>query len=250
MKLTREEAVEMLKNRKVHVKDAQESEVVQRKLFECGFRWRDGTKKVILTKMSYLCIEQDMHFAYYTGSLRYDIAKQTEISVEEIKAIEIVDKPEEQQKLNLCEILKDCPKGMRFYCSLYGYVTLEEVNSDDKYPIRFKVKSNFVDRVTQKGFLYEGYEEGECVFFPSKEQRDWSKWVCPKPDLPVDTPMMVSSDKKDWWLRYYAGDKKCWKSACKSKDIGIRIQWNHIIPFDKFNPNDIEESLKYDICKK
>lgn len=71
-----------------------------------------------------------------------------------------------------------------------------------------------------------------------------------KEDLPIDYPVMVNDRldiDSDWKLRYYAGDG--WTCECNAKksDNTALIRWNYIIPFDKFNPNDIEESLKHNI---
>lgn len=156
-----------------------------------------------------------------------------------------------QQELDLCEILKDCPKGTEFYSSLFGKVKFIGVNKKDRYfPIKVMAQNKEEYGFTKKGYYFPDYNCAECVIFPSKDQRDWSKWVCPKPDLPIDTPVMVNDgDKINWILRCYAGGKHTYKYGLKKKDSSIRIPWKHIIPFDKFNPNDIEESLKYDICR-
>lgn len=70
-------------------------------------------------------------------------------------------------------------------------------------------------------------------------------------DLPIDTPCMVGNgSKKLWSLRYYAYDGKVFMNGLKSKDKGNLMKYDYTIPFDKFNPNDIEESLKYNIVKK
>lgn len=71
-------------------------------------------------------------------------------------------------------------------------------------------------------------------------------------DLPINYPVMVNDRldiDSDWKLRYYAGDG--WTCECNAKksDNTALIRWNYIIPFDKFNPNDIEESLKHNIVK-
>lgn len=69
-------------------------------------------------------------------------------------------------------------------------------------------------------------------------------------DLTVDTPCMVSHyGDINFMLRYYAGNKECYDSGNKSKSFHHLESWNYIIPFDRFNPNNIEESLKYNIVK-
>lgn len=68
-------------------------------------------------------------------------------------------------------------------------------------------------------------------------------------DLPIDTPCMVSDDGKTWHLQFYAGLRSCFCDGKKSSNYDSQITYNIIIPFDKFDPNDIEESLKYNIVK-
>lgn len=68
-------------------------------------------------------------------------------------------------------------------------------------------------------------------------------------DLPINTPCMVTyNTSRGWILRYYAGNKKCFNEDGTYKYN--KSSWRYIIPFDKFNPNNIEESLKYNIVKK
>lgn len=71
-------------------------------------------------------------------------------------------------------------------------------------------------------------------------------------DLPIDTPCMCSNSLEEenaWFVRYYAGNKQTWWELGKSNNEHRRVDWSCIIPFDKFNPNNIEESLKYNIVK-
>ena len=39
------------------------------------------------------------------------------------------------ENINLCEILKDCPKDTEFYTSIWGKVKFEGINDDKIYPI-------------------------------------------------------------------------------------------------------------------
>ena len=76
------------------------------------------------------------------------------------------------------ELLKDCPKGTKLYSTTYGYVELIRVNQNDDviYPIEIRLSDDSINSVTTDGRLCE-YYDGECVLFPSKEQRDWSKFM-------------------------------------------------------------------------
>ena len=81
------------------------------------------------------------------------------------------------ENLNLVEILKNCPEGTKLYSTTYGDVELIRVNQNDDvyYPIEIKLSDDSINSVTTDGRLCE-YYNGECVLFPSKEQRDWSKF--------------------------------------------------------------------------
>lgn len=72
-----------------------------------------------------------------------------------------------------------------------------------------------------------------------------------KEDLAVDTPCMVRMGQSNdaWYLRYYAGNKKCFVNGKRFNETPGMDSWDFIIPWGKFNPNDIEESLKYNIVK-
>ena len=89
------------------------------------------------------------------------------------------------ENLNLVEILKDCPKGTKLYCTIYGEVELYEVDYGLEYPINVKNKEQGVVWLSSDGRLNRKLD-GECILFPSKEQRDWSKFN-PKKDGLVST---------------------------------------------------------------
>lgn len=85
------------------------------------------------------------------------------------------------ENLNLVEILKDCPKGTKLYSPVYEYVELVSVSLVEcaKYPIEIKDRYGASDGITKDGRIYEEFQ-GECMLFPSKEQRDWSKFSIKK----------------------------------------------------------------------
>lgn len=93
------------------------------------------------------------------------------------------------ENLNLVEILKDCPKGTKLYSLIFGYVELEKISNDenDKYPIFIRLTDNTIDCVVKDG-RYIGNYDGECVLFPSKEQRDWSRFKHKKTKQPRFDP--------------------------------------------------------------
>ena len=92
------------------------------------------------------------------------------------------------ENLNLVEILKDCKKGTKLYSTLYGDVELLSVqqNDDVDYPIEIKLINNSKDYLTKDGKFLAEYN-GECMLFPSREQRDWSKFKVKKPKFDPKT---------------------------------------------------------------
>lgn len=82
------------------------------------------------------------------------------------------------EKLNLVELLKDCPKGTKFYSTIYGDVYFECIDLSYHYPVILKTPDGGIADVTSGGLYYSEFN-GECTLFPSREQRDWSKWHLP-----------------------------------------------------------------------
>ena len=87
------------------------------------------------------------------------------------------------ENLNLVEILKYCPKGTKLYTPISGEVYLNRVycNNDD-YPIGVScdISGNGIELSFAKdGRYYTECDDGECILFPSRDQRDWSKFTAP-----------------------------------------------------------------------
>lgn len=78
--------------------------------------------------------------------------------------------------MNIAEILKDCPSGIRLYSPIYGELSLESVCSHNSiYPILCRVlKSGNAVSYTEDG--KSNTTDAEPTLFPSKEQRDWSEF--------------------------------------------------------------------------
>lgn len=83
---------------------------------------------------------------------------------------------EKNNNINIAEILKDCPKGMKLYSPIYGKVELFKVNSNSVYSIMTATSIDRAGTFTSDGRLYEKYSSTECLLFPSSEIRDWRKF--------------------------------------------------------------------------
>ena len=82
------------------------------------------------------------------------------------------------ENIDLTKILKDCPKGTKLYSSTFGGVEFQYIIQGALYPIVIKLKNGVVEKLTSNGALFSNYD-GECILFPSKGQRDWSKFTAP-----------------------------------------------------------------------
>ena len=82
------------------------------------------------------------------------------------------------ENLDLVKILNDCSVGTRLYSVIHGEVTLNHVSSEDvNYPI-IAIWREGTASFTRDG-RYSIKIDGECILFPSKDQRDWSKFKIP-----------------------------------------------------------------------
>ena len=82
---------------------------------------------------------------------------------------------EKKNNINIAEILKDCPKGTKLYSTVFGEVTFDSIDIDEKYPIVVYKLDGMKTSFTEEGH-YTGYPKAECLLFPSSEMRDWTKF--------------------------------------------------------------------------
>ena len=135
----------------------------------------------------------------------------------------------EKVKLNIA--IKEF-EGRMFYCTLYGEVSLVSVEDDGTLVF------NHI-----KGFAFEtdcygvnkDYPDGECVVFPSKEERDWAKFL--KLNLPEFSYVMVGDDVNDLCVRQYKGDGCCYTGGINAAMETQTLRWDYVIPFEQYNPN-------------
>ena len=140
------------------------------------------------------------------------------------------------ENLNLVEILKNCPKGTKLYSIIYGDVEFIRVNqnADVYYPIEIKLSDDSINSVTTDGKLCE-YYNGECTLFPSKDQRDWSKFNLKKPKFdpntlqPFDKVLGRCNDQQLWLCDLYSYSSRIddpYRYRC------VRSGYKYCIPYN------------------
>ena len=111
------------------------------------------------------------------------------------------------ENINLCQILKDCPKGTKLWSPIWGDITFETIDAFDDLVYVLKYKG--VHIIPDNGKLDA---DGECIIFPSKDQRDWSKFKAPikrfNPEefKPFDK-VLLRIDERDIWQPDFFGYK-------------------------------------------
>lgn len=112
------------------------------------------------------------------------------------------------ENLNLLEILKDCPEGTKLYSPVFGEVKFESIN-DIIGPIIVTTNTGNTEYFTADGKMYN-YYNGECLLFPSKEQRDWSKFEPKQPKFdpntlqPFDKVLVRDGTAESWMCDIYS----------------------------------------------
>ena len=146
------------------------------------------------------------------------------------------------ENIDLTKILDGCPKGTKLYSTIYGEVIFSEIDSSGYHPIRlnyyregetFPVTISF----TKDGKSIYGY--GECTLFPSKDQRDWSKfvrfWDIPKIkrfDIntlqPFDKVLVRNTSTVLWKADFYSFSKYPEQDTAKC----VGGYWFNCIPYN------------------
>lgn len=114
------------------------------------------------------------------------------------------------ENINLCEILKDCPKGTKLYSPIVGEVILQCIVEKNAYPIstlRTDGLGSTYD-FTKEGLYYDNM--GECLLFPSKDVRTWEGWKYREPKFdpktlkPFDRVLVRNYETNKWRCEHFS----------------------------------------------
>ena len=82
-----------------------------------------------------------------------------------------------ENKINIAELLKDCPQGMELDCAMYDKVILVGVDNILTFPIKLRRKDGCLFTLTKYG-QYCNNDYAKCVIFP-KGKTTWEGFVPP-----------------------------------------------------------------------
>ena len=111
------------------------------------------------------------------------------------------------ENLNLVEILKDCPKGTKLYSTVFGDVEFYTIIDNKTIIVTTETDDNVF--FSAYGKMYTQYN-GECLLFPSRDQRDWSKFnpnkqkFDPKTLQPFDKVLVRDSNLDIWKIQLFS----------------------------------------------
>ena len=136
------------------------------------------------------------------------------------------------ENLDLCLILKDCPKDAKLYCTFLGDVLFSKIE-DNKIFIHtsYAIYSLYSDGK----FTYEG----ECVLFPSIEQRDWSKFKVPIKKFnpndfkPFDKVLIRDDDGFEWCPTILEKISKESSGKYLAVELISGCKWDMCIPYNE-----------------
>ena len=142
-------------------------------------------------------------------------------------------------EIDLTKILKDCPKGTKLYSTVYGDVEFYKIDldSDSTLKIYVKIWAGVIVRFDDSGKL-ELSCRGECTLFPSRDQRDWSKFNPQKPKFdpktlqPYMKVLVRDSYKSQWKCEFYSHERENEKSSFKYTVTCSSLAYVYCIPYN------------------
>lgn len=144
------------------------------------------------------------------------------------------------ENIDLTNILKDCPKGWKFYTPVWGEVIFIEIkkNKDCLFPICICTTINSCTNLTKDGRYLISRTGTECILFPSKDQRDWSKFIAPwykkekfdpKTLKPFDKVLIRDRTKGKWSCSLFSHiyNELQYHNVCTNG-----LEWKFCIPYN------------------
>ena len=132
------------------------------------------------------------------------------------------------ENIDFTQILKNCPKGTKFYSSVYGDLYFDSMYVSSSASRIYFTDYNSRSIVSGEYLLIEYLRsgriyplKGECTLFPSKDQRDWSKFTAPwlrkerfnpKTFIAFDRILVRKNNDYDWSCDFFSHlkNQKCY----------------------------------------
>ena len=153
------------------------------------------------------------------------------------------------ENIDLTQILKDCPKGTKFYSTLHGELLYSWMYLSSSASKIMFIKPDSISMADGTPITVDYYRDGryfpnqgECTIFPSKEQRDWSKFTAPwyekerfdpKTFSAFDKILVRTNNDYDWVCDFFSHvrNQKCYTITCDtfSQTIPYNDETKHLV---------------------
>ena len=141
------------------------------------------------------------------------------------------------KNIDLTKILKNCPKGWKFWSPIFGDVSFHSIIHEEKrvYVIS-KTDEKWYINADATITLYN-ITSIEIMLYPSKDQRNWSKFTAPwykkekfDPNTlqPFDKILVRDSDEYKWKCTFYSHQRE--GDLCKYATTGA--SYTYCIPYN------------------
>ena len=151
------------------------------------------------------------------------------------------------ENIDLAEILRGCPKGTEFYSSVHGklkYLSMYVSSSASQIMFEVVNSRSIIDGTPLTVCYYRDGKmypllNGECTLFPSKDQRDWSKferfWDKPKVEKfdpktlqPFDKVLVRDNSDDEWMAAIFSHiDNFTYRAVCNL------YYWKTCVPYNE-----------------
>ena len=145
------------------------------------------------------------------------------------------------ENIDLTKILENCPEGTIFWSDNYGEVQFKCIVKSYNYPINYPILVKRTDGhnvyYTKDGW-YDILFPANCLLWPSKDCRDWSKFTAPwykkekfdpKTLKPFDRVLVRDSCAYSWRCTLYSHTKK---NENTFKYVAGDISYEYCIPYN------------------
>ena len=142
------------------------------------------------------------------------------------------------ENIDLTKILENCPVGWEFWSDNYGKVRFKCINKSYDRPIFVKRTDGGNAYYTKEGWCSKDFS-ANCLLWPSKDCRDWSKFTAPwykkekfnpKTLKPFDKVLVQCNNSESWKVQLFShiieGDKIC-PYVCISYNYKYCIPYNN-----------------------
>ena len=151
------------------------------------------------------------------------------------------------EKINLAELLKNCPKGMELDCTMYDNVQFNTVQDENFYPIKIDTPEGRIS-LTKEG-CYSLNPHCKCVIYP-KGKTTWEGF---EPPCKFKDGDIVATETGNWIGITKGGEKGCFiPTYCIIKPRGeFEVYFNRKEKwlFDRLATKKEEQKL-FDAIKK